>query len=1559
VPGVLINEVLYDLVGSDASGEWIELYNTTAFGVDMSGFCLRINTCSTPYVFSEFMLPGHSYVVVHTNSTGTDTDTDLYPATLMPNMGNTSGSVSLSTGDPPSQSTLIDFVQYGRGDQTWEGEAVQAGIWTEGEYVLPVASGSSLGRYPNGFDTNSPEDWVEYSLPTDGAYNDHLPDLTWGWLNVSSSPTQGYTVYLDFINDMGVTTNAVTGPVSSGMHQVYLSPPAGTPAPPPQEVRICSNETAILNFDTDGEIGSINVSSYPETSGAIYLDFRLTGLTTDTTLDAVTAGTHYLLVRKEDCVKPGYLAARVESGATTFVTSPLELAASTTSATIGVESIPPGAEIYLDYVSLNEYTNATISAGIGHGTHAVTVIKDGYLVPPPRVFRLSELLNSIDLSFTLQTNPPTSTPTPLPTSTPTVTPTRTPTPALVINEVLYNPPGVDTGNEWIELNNTSGGAVDLSGHYLRISGSSTPFTFQSFTMGAGAYVLIHTNGTGISTSTDLYPATPMPSMSNTAGSVSLCGGDPPSSGNLIDFVQYGGTDQTWENEAVQAGIWTEDDFVGVVEDGHSMGRYPNGEDTNVSGDWEDFYIPTSGAVNEHIPTPSPTMTSTPTPTRTPSATPMPTFTPTPGNLEIHHIQALNSDATLIISPTRKTMLIDACGAGQGFTTVLPHVIRALKRRGAEGLDYIIASNYRADRIGGIDEVIYGLDREPGTYDDLLPALAVYDRGWLSEGREYDDYIRAADEKRATIQDGTVIDLGYGVTVACVGVNGNGTLASPYLAYGITGHDPEKLYAEEDFSVALKITYGDFSYFTGGDLPGLAAAQEPYYHDIETSLASEVGQVDIYRVNQRGSRFSSNQAFVNALNPAASILAGGLNPLGNPHPAVIERLESARGGTGVVHSVVSGAPVLVESDGTGFNVSTVDLHESEVNFYFTQPVNQQYAIPGGIPAHGAHNVRQAFIDRINASTERVDLCMSNLGSDSWDVVQALIAAASPTPPAAPVAVRVIIDQIGYGVPQPTGTPGMIIANPRVQALVNAGIPVQYDPTGDAAYDMHNKFAVFDRGGSTETDDWVWCASLHWFETHPGTGASVHGEIQNAELASAFGDEFELMWSDGAEDPARYQSAKYEYPPERTRFIVNGRVWEFFPSPRREESGGRGHIWSMREMVKHVDMTYPKLSVPEQEDPFGYGADYPCQANHEFFYQIGTFEWCRPTSNPTYFSPGHLFGALERKRTGESLAILGSMKYCGSTGSGQLCESCPPAQWSGAFDAVRYPHQEYGIIDGFHMNSAPSVFYGASRWTNSSQTWNDEITLLIWDPLVVNQFVQEFTARMAESGRTPPVLKPVINAISSEPTVLHEEIYPYDEMPQIVVSGSHFFDYEPGLCVQAGSQCCVIESVSTSEITIRFPGGLDAGAYDLTVTNANGWNNVLSDAIVIYSEEITPTPTSTATHPPTETPSPTKTPTPTPTPTITPTPSPTPTTTLTPTPTPTPTPPPVDSDCDGLPDEDEIQLGTNPFIPDTDGDGVYDGDEIAGGSDPLDPESRPEGYPALTISSPEDRSVIWVD
>ena len=237
------------------------------------------------------------------------------------------------------------------------------------------------------------------------------------------------------------------------------------------------------------------------------------------------------------------------------------------------------------------------------------------------------------------------------------------------------------------------------------------------------------------------------------------------------------------------------------------------------------------------------------------------------DLVIHVLDVGQGDCTLIISPTGGTFLFDAGWNGMGNDVVCPY----LDALGLTALDYIGCSHYHADHIGGIDEVIYYLG-----IDSIR--VAVLDRGWSYTTATYDDYAAAAAPKRQTIVDGQVIDLGGGVTITCVAVNGNGQLSPPY----------DDQYNENDLCVALLVEYGDFDFFVAGDLSGVNSS---YYHDIETSVAAEVGDIDIYRVDHHGSASNSNVNLVSTLLPEVSIISVGDNSYGHPTQTVIDRLIS--------------------------------------------------------------------------------------------------------------------------------------------------------------------------------------------------------------------------------------------------------------------------------------------------------------------------------------------------------------------------------------------------------------------------------------------------------------------------------------------------------------------------------------------------------------------------------------------------------------------------------------------------------------------------------------------
>ncbi len=76
----------------------------------------------------------------------------------------------------------------------------------------------------------------------------------------------------------------------------------------------------------------------------------------------------------------------------------------------------------------------------------------------------------------------------------------------------------------------------------------------------------------------------------------------------------------------------------------------------------------------------------------------------------------------------------------------------------------------------------------------------------------------------------------------------------------------KDYNENPLSIALKISYGKFDYFTGGDMTGLQGFGLPGWFDTETPVAKVTGTVEALSLNHHGVRDASNEFFLRKLTP---------------------------------------------------------------------------------------------------------------------------------------------------------------------------------------------------------------------------------------------------------------------------------------------------------------------------------------------------------------------------------------------------------------------------------------------------------------------------------------------------------------------------------------------------------------------------------------------------------------------------------------------------------------------------------------------------------------------
>lgn len=252
-------------------------------------------------------------------------------------------------------------------------------------------------------------------------------------------------------------------------------------------------------------------------------------------------------------------------------------------------------------------------------------------------------------------------------------------------------------------------------------------------------------------------------------------------------------------------------------------------------------------------------------------------------LVIYHIDVGQGDATLIVGPSGRSLLIDGGNRGKG----LARVAALLRRLGIVSLDYVIASHYDADHIGGLDEVYVLLQDVP---------VAVLDRGERGpkappDTRQYEEYADTVAQRRLTIRLGaTDIDLGPGVSILVVAANG-------CVFRRRSRPEPARI-DENAGSVAIVLNYGTFDYFLGGDLTGGGRSGSRRTQDLESLVAPIAGDMDVLRINHHGSQTSSNETFLRLLDPEVAIISvgnGGSNRSRYFHPrrAVLDRLGDLR------------------------------------------------------------------------------------------------------------------------------------------------------------------------------------------------------------------------------------------------------------------------------------------------------------------------------------------------------------------------------------------------------------------------------------------------------------------------------------------------------------------------------------------------------------------------------------------------------------------------------------------------------------------------------------------
>jgi hypothetical protein len=307
-----------------------------------------------------------------------------------------------------------------------------------------------------------------------------------------------------------------------------------------------------------------------------------------------------------------------------------------------------------------------------------------------------------------------------------------------------------------------------------------------------------------------------------------------------------------------------------------------------------------------------------------------------GVLDIHHISTGKGNSTFVIFPDGTTLLIDA-GA---MTTPIPYATAKPNdsRRPGEWiaryvehfhpgpsavLDYALLTHFDPDHLGFVDQdsplSSSGAYRLSGITDvgERVAIRTMIDRG--SPDYDYprplnnesmDNYRRfLADysthqgmrverfmpgrNDQITLQHNPADFPGFEVRnlasngVVWTGVGTNTRQQVPPLE----SLAPEDFPSENLLSSAIRVSYGPFDYFNGGDLTGIPNIGNPEWQNMETAVAQALGPVEVHVVNHHGSIDTASPYFLAALRPRVHIIPAW-RPT-HPSPSVLKRLLSER------------------------------------------------------------------------------------------------------------------------------------------------------------------------------------------------------------------------------------------------------------------------------------------------------------------------------------------------------------------------------------------------------------------------------------------------------------------------------------------------------------------------------------------------------------------------------------------------------------------------------------------------------------------------------------------
>jgi ribonuclease BN (tRNA processing enzyme) len=366
-----------------------------------------------------------------------------------------------------------------------------------------------------------------------------------------------------------------------------------------------------------------------------------------------------------------------------------------------------------------------------------------------------------------------------------------------------------------------------------------------------------------------------------------------------------------------------------------------------------------------------------------------------GYLDIHHIVTGSGDCVFSVMPDGTTMMVDAGDIGdRKFKTIgypltstspypnesktagkwiVEYIKQVLPNLKNPVIDYALLTHYHDDHIGGItNSTKYannGAYKLTGITEvgDLLTIKKLIDRNYPSN--DFPKNLEVAYKKEPSIflnlqrfikyhelQNSLIAEqLKVGSTEQIQlkykkddfpeflvrGIKANGTIWSGKGRENIEYFTADSVienngwFNENPLSLAIKLSYGKFDYFTGGDNTGLQGFGMPKWFDVETPIAKAVGQVEATTLSHHGCRDAVNENFLSYLMPKTIIHQSW----SSNHP-----------GEEVLHRLISNH--IYKGEKNIFSTNIQDVTKATLGFWLTNNFRSTFGhiiirvLPGG-------------------------------------------------------------------------------------------------------------------------------------------------------------------------------------------------------------------------------------------------------------------------------------------------------------------------------------------------------------------------------------------------------------------------------------------------------------------------------------------------------------------------------------------------------------------------------------------------------------------------------------